>query len=338
MADPIGNELLHLLQRRRFIAIVAGGLLTAPFAAEPQTARIPRVGYLAPSLSPEASRLIEAFRQGLRELGYVEGQNVTLELRSAEGSPDRFAALAAELVALKVDVIVAGATLAVLPAKQATGTIPIVFPVHTDPVGAGLVASLAQPGRNITGLSYSSEELTGKRIELLKETIPGLSRISVLWKSPNAAALVQLNAAEVAARALAVSLHVVEVRGAEDLERAFRAATQAASGALLVVDDPATFLLRKSIVELAAKSRLPAMYGPREFAIDGGLMSYGANLEDMFRRAATYVGKILKGAKPADLPVEQPTKFELVINMKTAEALGLSIPQSLLTRANEVIQ
>jgi putative ABC transport system substrate-binding protein len=272
MADPMANETMRSLQRRRVIAVVAGGLLAAPFAAEPQTAN-PRIGYLAPSLSPEASRLIGAFRQGLRDLGYVEGKNVALELRSADGSPERFAALAAELVALKVDVIVAGATLAVLPAKQATATIPIVFPVHTDPVGAWLVASLARPGRNITGLSFSSEQLTGKRIELLKETIPGLSRISVLWKSPNAAAVVQLNAADVAARALAVSLHVVEVRGAEDLEGAFRAATQARSGALLVVDDPATFLLRKSIVQLAANSRLPAMYGPREFAIDGGLMS-----------------------------------------------------------------
>jgi putative ABC transport system substrate-binding protein len=326
-----------VIDRRTFLAGTGAVLLAAPLAAEAQP-RIPRIGYLAPSVSPEASRLIGAFRQGLRELGYVEGQNIALELRSAEGSADRFPPLAAELVALKVDVIVAGATLAVLPAKQATGTIPIVFPVHTDPVGAGLVASLARPGGNVTGLSFSSEDLTGKRMELLKETIPEVSRMAVLWNSPNAAAFVQLKAAEVAARALAVSLQVVEVQGAEDLERAFRVATQGPSGALLVVDDPTTFLLRKRIVGLAAKSRLPAMYGPREFAIDGGLMSYGANLEDMFRRAATYVGKILKGAKPADLPVEQPTKFELVINLKTAKALGLTIPPSLLGRADEVIE
>lgn len=338
MADPFGTELFHSLERRRFAALVGSALLTAPFAAEAQAARVPRIGYLAPSLSPEASRLIAAFRQGLRELGYVEGQTIALELRSAEGNPERFAGMAAELVALNVDVIVAGATLAVLPAEQATRTIPIVFPVHTDPVGAGLVASLARPGRNATGLSFSSEDLTGKRMELLKETIPGVSRIAVLWKSPNPAALVQLKAAELAARPLAVSLHVLEVRGAEDLESAFQAATQGASAALLVVDDPATFLLRKAIVELAARSRLPAMYGPREFALDGGLMSYGANLEDMFRRAATYVSKILRGAKPADLPVEQPTNFDFVINVKAAKALGLSIPQSLLARASEVLQ
>ena len=329
----------RMIDRRTFLAGTGAVLLAVPPAAEAQqSARIPRIGYLAPSVSPEASRLIGAFRQGLSELGYVEGQNIALELRSAEGSADRFPALAAELVALKVDVIVAGATLAVLPAKQATGTIPIVFPVHTDPVGAGLVASLSRPGGNVTGLSFSSEDLTGKRMELLKETIPGLSRMAVLWKSPNAAALVQLKAAEVAARALAVSLQVLEVRGAEDLERTFQAATRGASGALLVVDDPATFLLRKRIVGLAANSRLPAMYGPREFVIDGGLMSYGANLEDMFRHAATYVGKILKGAKPGDLPVEQPTKFEFVVNLKTAKALGLTIPPSLLGRADEIIE
>ena len=237
----------HVLERRRFIALVSGGLLAVPLAADAQPAgRIPRIGYLAPSLSTEASRLIGAFRQGLRELGYVEGQNVALEFRSAEGSADRFPALAAELVALKVDVIVAGATPAVLPAKEATATIPIVFPVHTDPVGAGLVASLARPGGNVTGLSFSSEDLTGKRMQLLKEIVPGLSRIAALWYSPNAAALVQLKAAEAAARALAVSVQFLEVRGAEGLEKAFQAAT-GASGALLVVDDPATFLLRNGL-------------------------------------------------------------------------------------------
>ena len=327
------------MDRRAFIGSVAGSLLSASLGADAQPApRIPRIGYLAPSLSPEALRLIEAFRQGLREHGYVEGQNVALELRSADGRVDRFPALAAELVALKVDVIVAGATPAVLPAKQATGTIPIVFPVHTDPIGAGLVATLGRPGGNVTGLSFSSEDLTGKRVQLLKEVVPGVSRIAVLWKSPNAAAMVQLRAVEVAAQALAVSVQLLEVRGAEDLESAFEAARTGRSGALLVVDDPFTFLLRKRIVELAAESRLPGMYGPREFAVDGGLIAYGANLEDMFRRAATYVAKILEGAKPADLPVEQPTKFDLVINLKTAKALGLTIPQSFMARADEVIR
>jgi len=327
------------MDRRAFIGSVASGFLVAPLVAGAQpAARITRIGYLAPSLSTEALRLIEAFRQGLRELGYVERQNIAIELRSADGKADRFPALAAELVALKVDVIVAGATLAVLPAKQATATIPIVFPVHTDPVGAGLVESLARPGANVTGLSFSSEDLTGKRLQLLKEAVSGVSRIAVLWKSPNAAATVQLRAAEVAAQALAVSVQVLEVRDAEALESAFQAATTGRCGALLIIDDPFTFLLRKRIVELAAKSRLPAMYGPREFAVDGGLIAYGANLEDMFRRAATYVAKILQGAKPADLPVEQPTKFELVINLKAAKALGLTIPQSLVTRADEVIR
>jgi putative tryptophan/tyrosine transport system substrate-binding protein len=327
------------MDRRAFLGSVAASLLSPPRAADAQpTGRIPRVGYLAPSLSTEASRLIEAFRRGLRELGYVEGQNIALEFRSAEGRVDRFPALAAELVALKVDVIVAGATPAVPPAKEATGAIPIVFPIHTDPIGAGLVASLARPGGNVTGLSYFSQDLTGKRLQLLKEVIPEVSRIAVLWKSPNAAALVQLKAVEVAARALTLSVQVLEVRGAEDLESAFQAATTGHSGALLVIDDPFTFLLRKRIVEFAAQKRLPAMYGPREFAVDGGLMAYGANIEDMFRRAATYVAKILEGMKPADLPVEQPTKFELVLNLKAAKALGLTIAQSFMTRADEVIQ
>ena len=327
------------MDRRGFLGSVAGGVLGAPVAADAQPGgRILRIGYLAPSRSPEAFRLIDAFRQGLRELGYVEDRNTVFELRSADGKADRFAALAAELVALKVDVIVAGATLAVLPAKQATATIPIVFPVHTDPVGAGLVATLGRPGGNVTGLSFSSEELTGKRMELLNRTIPAASRIAVLWKSPNAAAMVQLKAVDVAARSLSVSVQILEVRDADELAAAFDAATTAHCGGLLIVDDPFTFLLRKRIVELAAVSRLPAMYGPREFVVEGGLMAYGANLEDMFRRAAAYVAKILEGTKPADLPVEQPTKFDLALNLKTAAELGLMFPQWLVVRADEVIQ
>jgi putative tryptophan/tyrosine transport system substrate-binding protein len=328
------------MRRRDFIRLVGGTAVAWPLAARAQQKNapsdiVPRIGYLAPSLSPEASRLIEAFRQGLHDIGYVEGQNIVLELRSAEGRPERFPALAAELVALKVDVIVAGATPTVLVLKQATRTIPIVFPVHTDPVGAGIVATLARPGGNATGLSYFSQDLTGKRLQLLKEVIPEVSRIAVLWISPNAAALVQLKAVDAAARALGVSVQVVESRGAEGLESAFQTAT---CDALLVIDDPFTFLLRKRIVELAAKSRLPAMYGPREFAVDGGLMAYGANIEDIFRRAAAYVAKILEGAKPADLPVQQPTRFDLVINLKTAKALGITVPPSLLVSADEVIE
>ncbi len=330
------------MRRRELIALL-GGAAAWPLATHAQQKNgpsdiVPRIGYLAPSLSPEASRLIAAFRQGLHDLGYVAGQNIVLELRSAEGRPDRFPALAAELVALKVDVIVAGATPTVLVLKQATPTIPIVFPVHTDPVGAGIVATLARPGSNATGLSYFSQDLTGKRLQLLKEVVPAVSRIAVLWISPNAAAQVQLNAVDAAARALGVSVQVVESRGAEGLESAFQTAMTSPCEALLVIDDPFTFILRKRIVALAAKSQLPAMYGPREFAVDGGLMGYGANIEDMFRRAATYVAKILEGAKPADLPVQQPTRFDFVINLKTAKALGLEIPASLLTRADEVIE
>ena len=331
------------MRRREFITLIGSTVAAWPIATHAQQRNgpsntIPRIGYLAPSLSPEASRLIEAFRQGLHDIGYVDGQNIALELRSAEGKFDRFPALAAELVALKVDVIVAGATPTVLVLKHATATIPIVFPIHTDPVGAGIVASLARPGGNATGLSYFSQDLTGKRLELLKEVVPRMSRIAVLWISPNAAALVQLNAVDAAARALGISVQVVESRGAEGLESAFETATTGSCDALLVIDDPFSFILRKRIVELAAKSQLPAMYGPREFAVDGGLMAYGANIEDMFRRAATYVAKVLQGAKPADLPVQQPTRFNLAINLKTAKALNLTVPPSLLTTADEVIE
>jgi len=331
------------MRRREFIALVGTSMAAWPLATHAQqkstpSGIVPRIGYLAPSLSPEASRLVEAFRQGLHDIGYVEGQNIVLELRSAESKPDRFPALAAELVALKVDVIVAGATPTVLVLKQTTQTIPIVFPVHTDPVGAGIVASLARPGGNATGLSYFSQDLTGKRLQILKEVIPGLSRIAVLWISPNAAALVQLKEVDATARTLGISVQVVESRGAEGLESAFQTATTGPCDALLVIDDPFSFILRKRIVELAAKSQLPTMAGPREFAVDGGLMAYGANIEDIFRRAATYVAKILEGAKPADLPVQQPTRFDLVINLKTAKALGVAVPTTLVAQATEVIE
>jgi putative ABC transport system substrate-binding protein len=332
-----------MMKRRDFITLLGGAVAAWPLAARAQQKSGPsdivrRIGYLAPSLSPEASRLIDAFRQGLHDLGYVEGQNIVLELRSAEGRPDRFPALAAELVALKLDVIVAGATPAVPALKQATQTIPIVFPLHTDPVGAGIVASLARPGGNATGLSHFSQDLAGKRVQLLKEVVPGMSRIAVLWISPNAAAQIQLKAVDAAARALGISVQVVESQGAEGLESAFQTATTGRCDALLAFDDPYIFILRKRVVELAAKSQLPAMYGQREVAVDGGLMAYGPNAEDMFRRAATYVAKILEGAKPADLPVQQPTRFDLVINLKTAKALGVTISDNLLALADEVIE
>ena len=328
------------MDRRRIL--VAGAIAAAigvrnALGQRASTERAPRVGYLAPSLSIEASRLIAAFRDGLRDLGYLEGQNITVEFRSADNQFDRFPALAADLVDLKMDVIVAGATPAVLAAKQATQTIPIVFPIHTDPIGAGLVSTLARPGGNVTGLSYFSEALIGKRLELLKEVVPGMSRVAFLRNAATTATLVQLKTAETVAPTLALLPQVLEIRDAGDLEKAFRAAIDRSSQAMLVLDDPGTFLLRKRIVELAAKNRLPTMYGPREFAIDGGLITYGASIEEMFRRAAGYVDKILKGARPGDLPVEQPTKFELIINITAAKALGITIPRDLRIRADRVI-
>ena len=264
-----------------------------------------------------------------------------IEYRSAEGKLERLPALAAELVALKVDVIVAASTLAALAAKQATRTLPIVFAAAGDPVTSGLVTSLARPGGNVTGLSFFSPELVGKCLEQLKQAVPEVSRVAVLWQPGGPGERTEkdmLKAAEVAARALGVRLQFVEARGPEDFDRAFSDMTRARAGALTVLPSTMFFNERRRLVDLAAKNRLPAVYPWREYVEAGGLMSYGPNVPDLFRRAATYVDKILKGAKPGDLPVEQPTKFELVINLKTAKALGLTIPQSLLQRADQVIE
>jgi putative tryptophan/tyrosine transport system substrate-binding protein len=283
----------------------------------------------------------EAFLQGLRDLGYVEGRNVVMEYRFAEGKLERYPALAAELVALKVDAIVAPITPAALAAKQATRTLPIVFITVGDPVTSGLVTSLARPGGNVTGLSNINAELVGKCLEQLKQAVPGVSRVAVLWQPgflDERTEKEMLKGADVAGRALGVRLQIVEARGPADLDRAFSDITKARARALTVLPANLFFTERRRLVDLAAKNRLPAVYPLREFVDDGGLMSYGANNADLFRRAATYVDKILKGAKPADLPVEQPTKFQLVINLKTARALGLTIPQSVLGRADEVIQ
>ena len=329
------------MERRTFMATLAGGLLAAPLAAEAQqAAKVPRIGYLANN--PAGSlHLTEAFLQGLRDLGYVEGRNLVIEYRAAEGKWDRFPALAAELVALKVDVIVAANSLAVLPAKQATRTIPIVFTAVPDAVGSGFVTSLARPGSNVTGLSGLSPELGGKCLELLKQAVPGVSRVAVLWHPGAYGERTEkdmLKAAEVAGRALGMRLHFVEARGPADFDRAFSDMTRARAGALTVLTSGMFFNERRRLVDLAAKNRLPAVYLWREGVDAGGLMSYGANIADLYRRAATYVDKILKGAKPADLPVEQPTKFELVINLKAAKTLGLTIPPSVLGRADEVIR
>jgi putative ABC transport system substrate-binding protein len=281
--------------------------------------------------------MVGAFRQRLRELGYVEGQTIALEVRYAEGRSDPMPELAAELVGLKMDVLVAGNSVAALAAKKVTGTIPIVI-VTPDPVGLGLVASLARPGGNVTGLSYFNEAIIAKRVQLLKEFVPGLARIAVLRNPTIAVHATFWQDTEVAARKLGVALQPLDVRGPGDFEGAFTAATKGDAQALIALDDALTVAYRPRIVALAANSRLPAMYGLREFPDDGGLMSYGPSFADLFRRAATYVDKILKGAKPADLPVEQPTKFELVINRKAADALGLAVPAMLLAQADEVIE
>jgi ABC-type uncharacterized transport system substrate-binding protein len=323
------------MDRRAFLA-GAAALLAAPLAAKAQQAgRVYRVGYLSTGALPP-----EAFLQGLRDLGYVEGRNVVIDYRSAEGKPERLPALAAELVALKVDVIVAPNTPAALAAKQATRTLPIVFIGVGEPVTSGIVTSLARPGGNVTGLSIVSPELVGKWLELLKQAVPGVSRVAALWQ-PGAmderTEKDMFKGAEVAARALGVRLHFVEARGPEDFDRAFSDMTRARAGALTVRPAPMFVSERRRLVDLAAKNRLPTVYPWREFVEAGGLMAYGPNLADLFRRGATYVDKILKGTKPGDLPVEQPPKFDLVINLKTAKALGPQIPQSLLQRADQVI-
>jgi putative ABC transport system substrate-binding protein len=323
--------------RQWVIASLALSLLAAPLAADAQqVAKRPRIGLLRPESPPDP--YTEAFQRGLREFGYLEGQNIVIEHRSAEGKADRLPALASELVRLKVDVIVAVSTPAALAAKQATTTIPIVIAYVGDPVGSGLVASLARPGGNITGVSALNVEYSVKWVELLKETIPTLSRVAVLSNPANPNHVALGREVQGAARALGVTCQVYEVRAPEELEGAFTAMTKARADGLLVLPYPFTFVHARRIADLATKSRLPAVFGFRESVEAGGLIAYAANAPDMFRRAAAYVDKILKGAKPADLPVEQPTKFELVINLKTAKALGLTIPQSILLRADEVIQ
>ena len=325
--------------RRAFVGALAVSLLAAPLAADAQApAKVPRIGFLSARSPTDNPYLLEAFRQGLRELGYVEGQSIAIESRFADGRPERLPALAAELVRLKVDVIVTGGPPAPEAAKQATSTIPIVFPVAGDPVGEGLVASLARPGGNITGLASIAPEVVGKQLELLKEIVPKISRVAILQNPGNQIHPVVLRQAEGAARTLGMQLQILKAGSPTEIEAAFAAMRSQRAGGVLVLRDSLFLAQRTQITALATKSHLPAVYGLREHAEAGVLMAYGASLPPMYRRAATYVDKILKGAKPADLPIEQPTKFELVINLKTAKALGLTIPQSLLQRADEVIQ
>jgi putative tryptophan/tyrosine transport system substrate-binding protein len=325
-----------MMDRRTFLGAMAAGLLAAPLAAAQQARKVPRIGFLVFVSSESRYR---GFQEGLRELGYVEGQNIAIEFRSGDGSLDRLNELADELVRLQVAVIVAGSTIGAIAAKRATSTIPVVMANVADPVRAGLVSSLAKPGGNVTGLSTMGADLSGKRLELIREVVPRLRRIGVLWypDSPNSvAAFKELKAA---AQSLGVDVRSLGVRPpVPEIEKAFGIASNWRADALIALDDALIFSNRTRIIALAARYRLPSVYGYREFPDAGGLMAYGPSRHDMYRQAAAYVDKILKGAKPTDLPVERPTKFELVINLKTAKVLGLTIPQSVLQRADEIIQ
>jgi len=326
----------------RQIGLVFALSLLVPLSVEAQPARtVPRVGWLATfaASDPQSQRGLDLFRQAFRELGHVEGQSVAIEYRWAEGKPERLLDLATELVRLKVDVIVTtGGVPSAQAAQRATKEIPIVFAGPADPVAAGLVASLARPGGNITGPSLISDQLVGKELELLREVVPKVTRVAVLWNPTNPGNTHQLRAAETAARALGVQLLPVEARGGGEIDRAFVAMARERTGALLVLMDAIFQDRRERIAELAAKNRLPAVYGFSVFPEAGGLMSFAASRSDLNRQVAIYVDKILKGAKPADLPVAQPTKFELIINLKTAKALNLTIPPSVLGRADQIIE
>jgi putative tryptophan/tyrosine transport system substrate-binding protein len=326
-----------MISRRDLLSMAGFWLVSTPAAARAQHAgKVRRIGFL--SLQSGLNSTTEAFAQGMRELGYVEGRNLTVEYRWAARKEERLPELAAELVRLKVEVIVTAAAPAIEAAKRATSTIPIVMATAADPVGSGLVASLARPGGNVTGLSALSTDLAGKRLQLARELVPKASRVAVLAHHGTSATRLFLEEMRVAAQQMEVQLVVQEVQAADDLPGAFAAMQRERAQALVVQITPFSADNARRIVELAAQYRLPAMYDVRSFVDAGGLVSYGPSLPEMFRRAAFYVDRILKGAKPADLPIEQPTKFEMVINLKTATALGLSIPQSLLVRADQVIE
>jgi putative tryptophan/tyrosine transport system substrate-binding protein len=328
------------MRRRQFLALV-GGAVAWPIgvSAQQSAAKIRRMGYLADSSSSSLAPLIEGFRQGLGELGWIEGQNILIDYRFAQGRFDRLPDLAAELVRFKMDIIVAAPTPAAVAAKNATDTIPVVMINVGDPVALGLIASLARPGGNVTGLAYSAGvELFGKQLELLKEIVPTVRRVAILSNPATPVHAFVIKNVEAAAQSLGVELRLLEARGPDEFDGAFAAMAKERAGALLVVADGVFFLHRAKLADLAVKNQLPSMHGIRENVEAGGLMNYGPNFLDQWRRAATFVDKIFKGAKPADLPVEQPTKFELVINLKAAKALGLTVPPSLLARADEVIE
>ena len=329
------------MRRRDLITLVGGAVAVWPLAARAQQpGKVARIGYLAANLAAQPKQP-EAFRQGLRELGWIEGRNIAIEYRDGQGKPERLPALAAELVALQPDVIVAGPTLPAIAASRATTTVPIVFPVASDPIGSGLVASLARPGGNVTGLSLQASELVGKCLQLLVEAVPGAGLIAVLLNPaghPGSTDQDMLRRVETAARGLQRRIHVVETRGPDDFDRAFTEMSRAGVGATTVLPQSMFNQHRARLVDLAARNRLPVMWPFRDPVDAGGLMSYGANVTEMFRRSAGYVDKVLKGAKPANLAVEQPTRFELVINARAAAALGLTIPPLLFAQADEVIE
>ncbi len=326
------------MRRREFISLL-GGAAAWPLAARAQQAgKVPRIGLLSPFSHSDTALWHRAFLEGLRDLGWVEGKTILIEYRYAEGRNDRLPELVADLVRLKVDIIVTAVTNDALAAKDATREIPIVMVAAGDPVATGIVESLARPGGNITGLSQMNPELIGKRLELLKEIVPELSSVAVLWNPEDPISILGWKEIQLPARKLEVEAHSLEVRSPGDLDKALDEAARTRAGALVIMPNPVFVTNLKRIADFAARNRLPSIFHLREFANDGGLVSYGVDRSDLFRRAATYVDKILKGAKPENLPIEQPTKFELVINLKTAKALGLTVPPSLLARADEVIE
>ena len=334
-------ELGRRIQNRKLVGIVALIVTLAMWGAvaeAQQPARIPRIGILIPSSGSFLSARVEAFRQRLRELGYVEGKNIVIEYRYAEGKPERVPDLAAELVRLKVDVIVTAGPSATLAAKKASGTIPIVFAAANDPVGTGLVSSQARPGGNITGLSTMAPDLDGKRLELLKEAFPKVARVALLWQPSGSRGNLALTEMEAVAKALGLKLLSLEVRSLDDFDSAFARAKKERAQALITTTSALINTQLRQVLDFAAKNRLPAIYHYSEFVEADGLMSYGPDNTDLFRRAADFVDKILKGTKPADIPVEQPTKFELIINLKAAKQIGLTIPQKMTERADKVIK
>jgi putative tryptophan/tyrosine transport system substrate-binding protein len=334
------SVIIESLSSRKIFCFALSAMLFAlcSFAQAQQPGRVPRIGFLIASTPSAMAPRLDAFQQGLLELGYMEGKNIVIERRHADGKSDHLPALAAELVSLKVDVIVTSGPTATRPAKEATSTIPIVMTFDDDPVGSGFVASLARPGGNITGLATLAPEISGKRLELMKETFPRLRRVAVIGTSNRQGTAQALKEMELAAQAYGVKIQYLDIQNPKDIESAFRAASKGHADAVLVLQTPILNSQRRQIADHALKGRLPAIYPASQYVEDGGLMSYGASISDLDRRAATYVDKILKGTKPADIPVEQPMKFEFIINLKAAKQIGLTIPPNVLARADKVIR